>query len=143
VATQKQIGATLVGHHGSVTSVMFSSDNTTLASGSVDGAVRLWDTATGRSVGAPFQAGASGVVIAAYSQDGKTIIAGDYGAKVWRWNIDLASWQERACHIANRNLTRAEWAQYVNPDLSTYRATCEKLALELEPTPTPTPTRMP
>jgi WD40 repeat protein len=141
MATQKQIGATLVGHHGSVMSVMFSSDSTTLASGSVDGTVRLWDTTTGRSVGAPFQADASGIAIAAYSQDGKTIIAGDYGTKVWRWNIDLASSQERACHIANRNLTQAEWAQYINPDPSTYRPTCQELPLE--PEPTPAPTRMP
>jgi len=33
----------------------------------------------------------------------------------------------RACRIANRNLTRAEWTQYINPDPSTYRATCKEL----------------
>jgi WD40 repeat protein len=38
---------TLIGHSGSVYSVVFSSDRSTLASGSDDNTIKLWDVKTG------------------------------------------------------------------------------------------------
>src|SRR5262249_27358055 len=43
----------LTGHGGGVFSVAFSPDGKTLASGSDDHAIRLWDVATGRPIGQP------------------------------------------------------------------------------------------
>ena len=45
LATSRPIGAPLTGHTGPVTSVAFSPDSTTLATGSADHTVRLWDVA--------------------------------------------------------------------------------------------------
>src|SRR5260370_37387209 len=45
--------ATLLGHIGPVNSVAFSPDGKTLASGSADDAVRLWDVATHHKIGDP------------------------------------------------------------------------------------------
>jgi WD40 repeat protein len=45
LATSRPIGAPLTGHTGPVTSVAFSRDGTTLAAGSADHTVRLWDVA--------------------------------------------------------------------------------------------------
>jgi DNA-binding SARP family transcriptional activator/WD40 repeat protein len=39
------------------------------------------------------------------------------------WDLDPAHWLEAACQLAGRNLTHAEWDQYVG-DLAPYRRTC-------------------
>ena len=38
------------------------------------------------------------------------------------WNADPADWVRTACTIAGRNLTRAEWRQYLPS--RPYRSTC-------------------
>ena len=39
------------------------------------------------------------------------------------WDLDPAHWQEAACRLAGRNLTRAEWDEYIG-DLAPYTTTC-------------------
>ena len=63
------------------------------------------------------------------SPDGKTLASG--GATIILWDVSVEAWQNRACRIANRNLTRAEWRQYMG-DIAPYRATCRALPLENE-----------
>jgi hypothetical protein len=53
-------------------------------------------------------------------------IAGD----VSTWDLSGVSWRQRACALANRNLTREEWSQYIgdpNSPTLTYHATCPAL----------------
>ena len=38
------------------------------------------------------------------------------------WPTSIAAWERHACAVAGRNLTRAEWRQYVGG--TTYRVTC-------------------
>ena len=45
------------------------------------------------------------------------------------WDIDPASWREKACTVAGRNLTKLEWQQYMPPD-EQYRATCPAYPVE-------------
>lgn len=47
------------------------------------------------------------------------------------WDINQASWQSRACSIANRNLTRDEWKQYLGDE--PYNKTCSDLPEPSEP----------
>ena len=42
------------------------------------------------------------------------------------WDVNPKSWQEIACHIANRNLTPAEWAKFIGRD-TPYTRTCPDL----------------
>jgi len=75
---------TLTGHTDYVKSVTFSSDGKWLASGSDDGTVRLWDTATGKELRSlwSYSKGISGVAL---SPDGKALAgaAADGAVKVW------------------------------------------------------------
>jgi hypothetical protein len=48
-----------------------------------------------------------------------------YDKTVRIWNLDPRNWQQRACSIANRNLTREEWRKYMGAQ--PYRKTCPDL----------------
>jgi WD40 repeat protein len=79
-----------------------------------------------------------GVNSVAFSPDGKYVVSGslDNTARVWAWQAaDLIT---NACKTMLRNLTRAEWLQYIG-DALPYQAVCPNLPIEPEPTATPTP----
>jgi hypothetical protein len=44
---------------------------------------------------------------------------------IFLWNLDVESWKNHACQIANRNLTHAEWRQYIGNE--PYQLTCQNL----------------
>ena len=69
------ISKTLEGHGSEVTSVAFSPDGKTLASGSNDDTIRLWDVVTGAEV-RTFIGHTAQVNSVAFSPDGKTLASG-------------------------------------------------------------------
>ncbi|HEY8983180.1 MAG TPA: caspase family protein [Streptomyces sp.] len=68
-----------------VLAVAFSPDSKTLASGSSDGIVRLWNIATGHSTALPRVA--DNIDAVAFSPDGKTLASGDTSSTVRLWNV--------------------------------------------------------
>ena len=70
-----------------VQSVAFSPDGTTLASGSDDGTVRLWDVANRRQVGAPLTGHTDAVNSVAFSPDGNTLATGGVTGAVRLWDV--------------------------------------------------------
>jgi WD40 repeat protein len=131
VATGQPVGQRLVGHGYYALSVVFSPDGATLLSGGVrlatsgrgfQGEVILWDVATGQQLGGPFLAHRLGPKDLAISPDGRRLISASYDGTVIVWDLDWDSWRERACRLANRNLTAEEWTQFFGSE--PYQATC-------------------
>ena len=92
--------ATLEGHTGAVT-VSFSPDGATLASGSLDGTVRLWAVATGEPI-APLEGHTDRVFSVSFSPDGATLASGSLDGTILLW--DVAEWTNSGTAVAANKL---------------------------------------
>jgi WD40 repeat protein len=124
--------------------VAFSPHGKTLASGSGDNTIILWDVEKRQPIGEPLQGHTSPVCSVAFSPDGKILASGSEDNTIILWDLDPQSWIEKSCRRAGRNLTRAEWAQYLpyqGYPADQQDATCSKLPIEEEVSATPTSIR--
>jgi hypothetical protein len=100
-----------------------SPDGSRLAATSWDGALRLWDTATGRALTPPL-AGHADYTRAVTWTDRDHLLTGSFTGTLIAWDLSPATAADRACALAGRGLSRAEWRRYL-PD-EPYRRTCAK-----------------
>ena len=125
----------LAGHQGNVTGVSFHPQNAFLATTDLYGNTMLWDPETGLPYGdallserpASLEPDVDLPVLGlrnAFSPDGKVLATPGVDAHGMLWDVDPAVWRERACAIAGRNLTRAEWRLYLPG--TAYRETCPR-----------------
>jgi len=74
------------GHSSSVWSVVFSPDGKTLASGSSDNTIKLWDMATGKLL-KTLAGHSSSVWSVVFSPDGKTLASGSNDKNIKLWDV--------------------------------------------------------
>ena len=111
----------LYGHTGAVTGVSFSGDGKVLASGSADDSIRLWDVETHELIGV-LDAQQKAVNRIAFDPQKGTLASVGEDDSIILWEIDFEGWVNRACRIANRNLTSKEWNTYIGS--RPYKKTC-------------------
>lgn len=120
----------LAGAGETSSAVAFSPDGRTLASTGAHRIV-LWDVASRQQVGEPLEANGDAVVELAFSPDGKTLVSGGLSVGgtnelLMFWDLTVQGWQRRACGLANRNLSQAEWDRFVGSSRE-YVRTCPSL----------------
>jgi DNA-binding SARP family transcriptional activator/WD40 repeat protein len=102
----------------------YSDDGERLVSGTGDGGVSLWDAATLELLGTvhPPHKGQPVPSGAQFIGDTHDVVIASYDGRVYRWDTDLDRALEFACQMAGRDLTEAEWAQYL--PTQPYRSVC-------------------
>jgi WD40 repeat protein len=128
VAAGRQVGAPLK-HDSYVGDVAVSPDGKTLAAAG-NGTVTLWDLASFRLLGEPLRYGDPDLPVEVeFAPDGSVMATAAYGSNVllWDdvvWSRDLQAWKHALCPIVGRNLTLAEWREFLPGE--PYRKTCER-----------------
>ncbi len=132
LTTGQPISSPLQGIPGTVWQVAFSPNGEILASAGCaqltvhgnceQGEIRLWDTKTGRQIGQSFVGHQDVAWAIAFSPNGNQLASSSRDGTIIVWDLNQQSWIRRACDFANRNLSKAEWQQYLGDEL--YRETC-------------------
>jgi WD40 repeat protein len=127
ITTENAVLSTaVVGHTNVVGSVVFSSDGHTLASGSWDNTVRLWnvaDPAHPRPLGQPLTGDTDVVDSVVFSPDGHTLASASADHTVQLWEMDVNQAIQRICATSKNALSAVIWKQIISSDLS-YRPPC-------------------
>jgi WD40 repeat protein len=127
--------------HMGVGSLSFSADGNLLVGSSSEGNIILWDVATHQMIGHPLNDNPDSVMDdveeVIFSPDGVTLASWQIDHSILLWDLSPATLIEKICLRAGRNLTPAEWGQYL--PTAAYRATCPQFPLAGETTPTPAP----
>jgi hypothetical protein len=100
--------------------VVFSPDGTHLATTSGDRTARIWDTATGRTT-ATLTGHTGWVFDVVFSPDGTRLATASIDGTA-RIRSLPPSWPQQLCARAGRNLSQAEWNEYLGAQ--PYRRQC-------------------
>ena len=102
--------ARVIEYHETVDGAAFSPSGAMLATAGGGGTVILWDMGSGKRLGEPWAGHQSGTSSMAFSPDGKRLALGTANG-IFFGEVDPRIWQQRACSMANRNLTCSEWRE--------------------------------
>jgi WD40 repeat protein len=91
--------------------VAISPDGETVAVMDARSDVRLFDADDGAPLGSSFR----GVPIGVFTPSGELVSVSfeNQASRIFRLDVTPSRWRAAACALANRNLTRAQWSQFV------------------------------
>ena len=112
VSTGRPAGRAFSEPSNTITALDFSPDGRRLASQNFDGVLQVHDVQSRRDIG-PGVLGPASQGMIEFSSDGSRLTAFTYSNEIVRLDVSPRSWQRRACAIAGRSLTRAEWEQFL------------------------------
>jgi WD40 repeat protein len=126
LATRTPLAESLVGTGRAVWDVAYQpSDAMVLAIANGDGTVGLRDARSGDRIGPILRGHGEGARSVAFTSDGAVLASVGLDGRVILWDALPSAWRERACRVANRSLTTAEWREYL--EQRPYRETCPGL----------------
>ncbi len=112
--TGKRVAAPLLADSVAITSVAFDSSGDRFATaGSEDGTIKVWFTDGLEQEGPRLASDPGASSAAAFEPAGKALLVVDNDGGAFTWPTSLTTWVGDACSLAGRNLTRAEWTQFV------------------------------
>ena len=98
---------------GEVVQVSFSPDGRSFAVSSADHTVSAWDLSSRTRLGNTFGPYQGEIPDVLFEPNGRLLI--NIASNAIEWPMDLGSWEHYACQVAGRNLTHAEWRDFL-PD---------------------------
>jgi eukaryotic-like serine/threonine-protein kinase len=99
-----------------------SPDSRVLAITAGNGTTQLWDVPSRRQIGGALPRVAGRHVRTAFVDGGNELVTLDENGRGYVWDVRPRSWARRACSVAGRPLTRAEWRDAL-PDRD-YKPAC-------------------
>lgn len=115
----------LIGHEGYVQALAFDPSGHSLASASSDETVRVWDLSNPGDV-ITLRGHTNAVFSVAFSPDGAELVSGGEDGTIRIWNPRTDALADSICTQVWRNLSLAEWRQFVGQDIP-YERTCANL----------------
>ncbi len=128
----------LAEHSDEVQTLKFSPTGEILVSGSADQTIRLWDLNSPRLASIPLIGHVTSVKTVTFSPDGTTLASASEVVRLWNLTqtpleaSNLSVQEDLACQKVQRNLTQAEWRQYLG-DVEPYRQTCANWPSQQQP----------
>lgn len=136
---QTQPKVILAGHTSAIIAVAFSPDGTTIATGSSDNSIRLWDSNTGEHI-KTLEGHTDALHSVAFSPDGKTLISGDQARSLLVWDLDSGkvlktlkhSWVVKTVDFSPDGKTFASGDWFGGPSLKLWNTDGNELVHELQ-----------
>ncbi len=108
-----------------ISALAFSPDGQLLAVGVDSYKFAVYDAQTGQLYGQYFEDHDAAITALAFSPDGHSLFSASLDQTIVMHDMQPERWLARACQFANRDLSQAEWKQYIGDE--PYRKTCSHL----------------
>jgi WD40 repeat protein len=105
----------------------FSPDGRLIATGGMDGVVRISDVRTGRAIGPALVGHTMAVNDVEFSPDGTKVASASADKTIRIWPVPTAS-PEKLCEKMTYNMSRESWDMWVSPDIP-YQKLCDDLPI--------------